>query len=117
IRYPNIKIIISHLGGLIPSFLDRMDHQLGAHDLAEPASATACRFYYDTVGHGSAAALLAAWKAFGADHLVPGSDWPVLLRSETYKETFDYVRQSELPRADIEQIIDRNAPALFNLPA
>jgi len=117
IRYPNLKIIISHLGGLIPTFLDRMDHQIGPHALAEPASTTARRFYYDTVGHGSAAALLAAWKAFGADHLVPGSDWPVLLASETYVETFDYVRRSELPQDDIDKIIHRNAPALFNLPA
>jgi predicted TIM-barrel fold metal-dependent hydrolase len=65
------------------------------------------------VGHGCEAALLAAWKAFGADHLVPGSDWPVLLTSESYRETFDYVRHSDLPPDDIERIVNRNAPALF----
>lgn len=117
LRYPQIKIIISHLGGLMPTFLGRMDHQLGAHDLAEAASTTARRFYYDTVGHGCEAALLAAWKAFGADHLVPGSDWPVLLASETYKATFDYVRRSDLPAGDIDRIIHQNAPVLFHLPA
>jgi len=41
----------------------------------------------------------------------------VLLASETYVETFDYVRRSELPQDDIDKIIHRNAPALFNLPA
>jgi predicted TIM-barrel fold metal-dependent hydrolase len=113
LRYPNVKVIISHLGGLMPNFLGRMDHQLGPHALAEPASATARRFYYDTVGHGCEAALLAAWKAFGADHLVPGSDWPVLLRGESYKATFDYVRHSDIPADDVDKIIHRNAPALF----
>jgi hypothetical protein len=54
--------------------LDRIQH-----DLPEPPSATARRFYYDTVGHGSQAALLCAWKAFGATHILPGSDFPVLL--------------------------------------
>ena len=60
-------------------------------------SVTARRFYYDTVGHGSQAALLCAWKAFGADHLVAGSDYPVLLAFETYRQTFHYIREVGLP--------------------
>jgi predicted TIM-barrel fold metal-dependent hydrolase len=117
-RYPNIRFVISHLGGLMPMLLQRMDHQLRpAEPLPEPPSVTARRFYYDTVGHGSHAALLCAWKAFGADHLVPGSDWPVLLADESYSETFGYIREVGLPAEDVEQILDRTAPALFKMPA
>ncbi len=129
VRYPNIKILISHLGGMIAVNLQRMDHQfpgsplLGATvagqeasaGLAEAPSATARRLYYDTVGHGSHAALLAAWKSFGADHIVPGSDYPVLLASEPYAETFAYVREVGLPEADVDKILNQNAPALFGL--
>jgi predicted TIM-barrel fold metal-dependent hydrolase len=115
LRYPRIKIIISHLGGLMPMLLQRMDHQMPLKGLAEPPSVTARRLYYDTVGHGSQAALLCAWKAFGAEHLVPGSDWPVLLGHETYKQTFDYVRDCGLPEADVDQILKKNAPALLGL--
>src|SRR5437870_3647185 len=75
-RYPNITYVIPHLGGLIPMQLQRLDNQAPRQypDLPERPSVTARRFYYDTVGHGSQAALLCAWKAFGADHLVAGGD-------------------------------------------
>jgi predicted TIM-barrel fold metal-dependent hydrolase len=130
IRYPNIKIIISHLGGMTSVNLHRMDHQMpgspllgsaltereGAADrLAEPPSTTARRLYYDTVGHGSKAALLAACEAFGAEHIVPGSDYPVLLASESYAETFGYIREVGLPDSNVDLILNRNAPALFGL--
>jgi len=114
-RFPNITFIIPHLGGLIPMLLHRLDNQysMGAHDLPEPPSVTARRFYYDTVGHGSAAALTCAWKAFGADHILPGSDFPVLLSWETYAKTFSWIREAGLPAQDVEQILERTAPAVL----
>jgi 6-methylsalicylate decarboxylase len=114
-RFPNVKVIVAHLGGLIPMLLHRLDHQLPpAHpNLPEAPSITARRFYYDTVGHGSPAALLCAWKAFGAEHLVPGSDWPVLLANETYSETMNWVRDVGLPANDVAQILARSAPAVL----
>jgi predicted TIM-barrel fold metal-dependent hydrolase len=115
IRYPNIRVIISHLGGVVPMLLDRMDHQMRREHLTEAPSGTARRFYYDTVGHGSHAALLAAWKAFGADRILPGSDYPVLLASEPYGETFSYIKDVGLPGDDADRILNRNAPALFGL--
>jgi hypothetical protein len=89
-RYPRITYVIPHLGGLIPMQLQRLDNQAPRQhpDLPEPPSVTARRFYYDIVGHGSHAALLCAWKAFGADHLVAGSDYPVLLAFEPYRQNF-----------------------------
>jgi predicted TIM-barrel fold metal-dependent hydrolase len=116
-RYPHITYIIPHLGGIIPMLLQRLDNQAPSQhpDLQEPPSTTARRFYYDTVGHGSQAALLCAWKAFGADHLVAGSDYPVLLAFETYRQTFHYIRESSLPAADIDQILHHNAQRLLGL--
>ena len=115
-RYPNIKIIVPHFGGILPMLLQRLDNQDAAHhpDLPERPSVTARRFYYDTVGHGSQAALLCAWQAFGAEHLVTGSDYPVLLQFESYKRTFDYINDSKLlPAGDIDMILNRNAGGLF----
>src|SRR5438034_9000241 len=118
-RYPNITYVIPHLGGLIPMQLQRLDNQVPRNypDLPERPSLTARRFYYDTVAHGSHAALLCAWKAFGADHLLPGSDYPVLLAHETYARTFSWIREVDLPVADIDQILERTAPAVLNLGA
>jgi predicted TIM-barrel fold metal-dependent hydrolase len=85
-RYPNIKFIVPHLGGPIPMLLNRLDKQgVQAHpDLPELPSVTAKRFWYDTVCYGSKAAFSCALEAFGADHLVTGSDYPILLDWEDY---------------------------------
>lgn len=111
-RFPDIRFIIPHFGGILPMLLNRLDGQLPKNGAVEPPSATARRFYYDTVGWGSAAALAAAITAFGAEKLVPGSDWPILLGWESYKTTFDHIRHSGLPEPDIDQILERNVPGL-----
>jgi predicted TIM-barrel fold metal-dependent hydrolase len=117
-RFPAIKYVIPHLGGIIPMQLQRLDNQAPRQhpNLPEPPSVTARRFYYDTVGHGSPAALLCAWKAFGADHLVAGSDYPVLLSFETYRQTFHYIRELGLPAADVEKILEHNTQIVLGLP-
>ena len=117
-RYPNITYVIPHLGGLIPMQLQRLDNQVPRNypDLPERPSVTARRFYYDTVGHGSHAALLCAWKAFGADQIVAGSDYPVLMAFETYRQTFHYVRECGLPTEDVDKILNHNAQRILGLP-
>jgi predicted TIM-barrel fold metal-dependent hydrolase len=116
-RYPRITYVIPHLGGIIPLLLQRLDNQVPRQypDLPERPSVTARRFYYDTVGHGSQAALLCAWKAFGPDQLVAGSDYPVLLSFETYRQTFHYIRESSLPEADVDTILNHNAQKVLGL--
>ena len=114
-RYPNIKFIVPHLGGPIPMLLHRLDQQ-GQRDhpnLAEAPSVTAKKFYYDTVCYGSKAAFICALEAFGADHLVTGSDYPVLQDYEEYKETFAYIERLGLPKADTDKILHHNAQGLF----
>jgi predicted TIM-barrel fold metal-dependent hydrolase len=114
-RFPAITFIVPHLGGPIPMLLARLDRQMSTQErgLPEPPSVTARRFYYDTVCHGSHAALTCARMAFGADHLLPGSDFPILLDYESYERTFSWIREAGLPAADVDQILERNAPALL----
>jgi 6-methylsalicylate decarboxylase len=114
-RYPDLKFIIPHLGGSLPMLLNRLDNQLPmtAPDLPEPPSRTARRFFYDTVSHGSQAALRCAVDAFGSDRIVPGSDYPVLLPFESYRETFDYLRKAGLPEPSVRKILVTNTNQLF----
>jgi len=116
-RYPNIKIVVAHYGGVMPMILDRLDHEATTRvpGLAEPPSVTARRLYYDTVGHGSKVALWAAWKAFGADHLMAGSDYPITLFFEPYAKNFDCIREADLPAADVQRIMSGTARELLGL--
>ena len=116
-RFPDIRMIVPHLGGPIPMLLPRLDNQfsMAARNLPEPPSVTAKRFYYDTVGHGSHAALWCAYKAFGADHVLVGSDFPVLLAWETYDRTINWVREAGLPPEDLEQILEKTAATLLGV--
>jgi 6-methylsalicylate decarboxylase len=118
-RFPDISFIVPHLGGALPMLLNRLDNQLplSRPELPEKPSATACRFYYDTVGHGSAAALRCAVDAFGADRILPGSDCPVLLAFESYRDTFAYLSDAGLDDAAQRRILSTNAEALFPAPA
>lgn len=112
-RFPDIRFIIPHFGGILPMLLERLDGQLPTPGLSERPSETARRFFYDTVGWGSRAALAAAVEAFGATQLVPGSDWPILLPWESYKTTFDHIRDSGLPVSAIDAILETNVPKLL----
>lgn len=114
-RFPSVRFIVPHFGGLLPTLLARLDGQMVQEEFAEPPSATARRFFYDTVGWGSRPALLAAVAAFGAEQLVPGSDFPVLLPWESYAQTFAHLREAGLPTSDVDRILYRNAPQLLGL--
>jgi predicted TIM-barrel fold metal-dependent hydrolase len=114
-RFPNLKFVIPHLGGALPMLLSRLDNQLPltVSDLPEPPSQTARRFFYDTVGHGSQAALRCAVDAFGSDRIVPGSDYPVLLPFESYRDTFDYLRHANLGDEALRNILVNNTTQLL----
>jgi 6-methylsalicylate decarboxylase len=116
-RYPRIKFIVPHLGGPIPMLMNRLDKQgqgpRGHPNLAEAPSVTARRFYYDTVCYGSKPAFLCALEAFGASHIVAGSDYPMLQDWEVYRETFAYIERLGLPREVTDGILHHNAQRLF----
>ena len=109
-RYPNMRIIASHLGGALPMLLNRADHQVPweAPDTPELPSVAVRRMWFDTVGHDHAPALRAAVDSFGADRLVLGTDFPY----QDYQAAIDYVGRT-LSAEDATTILDANAAALF----
>src|SRR5262249_2938054 len=84
LRYPNIKIIVPHLGGALAALVNRIDSHksMFAPDSPEPPSTTMKRFWYDTVAQGNARGLRLAREVFGADRLVYGSDYPYQLHGQ-----------------------------------
>jgi predicted TIM-barrel fold metal-dependent hydrolase len=115
-RYPNIKIINSHLGGALPMLLQRADDQYSweAPDTPELPSVAARRMWYDTVGHGHVPALRCAIGSFGADRLLLGTDFPYE-NGDTYVRAVDYISDPQIDQAAARAILDRNASALLGI--
>lgn len=115
-RYPNIKIIVPHLGGTLPFLMQRLDDAVGRQMLAgiKPAvtkpSEAVRSFYWDTVNNYPVA-LRCACEAFGADHIMLGTDFPFIL----FKPCVEYVQRSGLPASDVDAILERNAQHLLGL--
>ena len=117
-RFPEMKIIVPHLGGLLPMTLERLDQTVAweAPNTPEPPSRAALRMWYDTVGHDQVPALQAAAATFGAERLLFGTDFP-FQPGELFQTTVDYIRRAGLPEEEVNAILDRNAAALFGLGA
>ena len=115
-RYPNVKIINSHLGGALPMLLQRADDQYRweAPDTPEPPSVAARRMWYDTVGHGHVPALRCAIDSFGADRLMLGTDFPYE-NGDIFVRAVDYISDPQIDPAAARAILDHNASALLGI--
>jgi 6-methylsalicylate decarboxylase len=115
-RYPNIKIINSHLGGALPMLVQRADDQYRweAPDTPEPPSVSARRMWYDTVGHGHVPALRCAIDSFGADRLVLGTDFPYE-NGDAFVRAVDHINDTQIGASAARAILDKNASALLGI--
>ena len=115
-RYPNIKIINSHLGGALPMLLQRADDQYRweAPGTPERPSVAARRMWYDTVGHGHVPALRCAIDSFGADRLLLGTDFPYE-NGDTFVRAIDYISDPHIDADAARAILEQNAGALLNI--
>jgi predicted TIM-barrel fold metal-dependent hydrolase len=114
-RFPKMKIINSHLGGLLPMVLQRLDNQYSwENPLPEKPSITAKRMWYDSVGHGWPPALRAAVDSLGADRIVLGTDFPYE-PGELFKRAVGYIGRAGLKQEDVERILDKNAAAVLGM--
>lgn len=114
-RYPNVKIINSHLGGALPMLLQRADNYLWeAPDTPERPSIAARRMWYDTVGHGHVPALRCAIDSLGASQLVLGTDFP-FEAGDIFVRAIEYINDPQIGREDAEAILEGNAMALFEM--
>lgn len=119
-RFPNVKIIVPHLGGTLPFLMQRLDNLADMErgrgtrlDIKEPPSRTVKRLWFDTV-NSYPPALRCACEAFGADRLMLGTDWPYLVGPK-FKRCVTYVEESGLPKTDVDAILDTNAGRLLGI--
>ena len=114
-RYPNLKIILPHLGG----FLAFVRHRLGRGGAramrGEDAPPVQMRkFWYDTA-NGEPGALRLAITAYGIDRLVFGSDFPYW-KGESYDHAVAYLALAGLSERELAAVRYENARALLGGP-
>jgi predicted TIM-barrel fold metal-dependent hydrolase len=128
-RYPRLKIITHHAGGMIPFFhkrielawdfnVERMGYQHDGATLARPPLEYYRRFYCDTAIQGNTPALMCAYEFFGPDHMVFATDTPYdnELGARLYRETIPAVQAMPIDEEDRRKILSGNARRLFRLP-
>ena len=127
-RYPNLKIVTHHAGGMIPYFhkrielawdfnVARMGYQRDGQTLTRRPVDYYRMFYCDTAIQGNTPALMCAYEFFGAGHMVFATDMPYddELGARLYRETIPAVRAMPIAEGERDQILFGNAKRLFRL--
>jgi 6-methylsalicylate decarboxylase len=111
-RFPNMKIIIPHLGGTLPFLIRRLDLQ-AAQFLpkgAEKPSVLLRSFWCDTV-NGHPPSLREACACYGTDKILLGTDYPYW-RNEM-KLCVDFVKQIGLTAPEVAAILGGTSQGLL----
>ena len=130
-RYPNLRILTHHAGGMVPHFAGRIGpglDQLGARTPEEDLGALARRlrkrpfdyykmFYGDTALFGAEHALRCAIEFFGVDHMLFGSDMPFDPEKgpQFIRETIANLDAIGLRPADRQRIDEQNARRVLRI--
>ena len=128
-KYPNLKIITHHGGGMIPYFEQRIYQHYGQQtmrpsgDYVRALSKTPLEyykmFYNDTAIHGNTPALTCAYEFCGADHIVLGADFPLgdhYFGFRSYRQTINAIEAMNISADEKQKIFAGNALNLLKIP-
>ncbi len=115
-RYPDVRIICSHLGGALPMIPFRADDHVAweAPDTPEAPSRAMRRMWYDTVSHCHAPALRCAIESFGFERILLGTDFPYE-DGDTFVRAVDYIDDAAGSPNQALAILETNAMGLFGI--
>jgi predicted TIM-barrel fold metal-dependent hydrolase len=106
-KYPDIKFITHHCGGMVPFHYRRV---------AEVPVASLRKFYADTAVLGVTPALMCGYDFFGADHILFGTDMRISRDIDKTTGTIHAIEEMAIPDADKQKIYEGNARRLLKLP-
>jgi uncharacterized protein len=113
-RHPRLKLIIGHMGEMLPMMLQRIDEvsALDTDHLTRPVSRTILdQVWLTTSGIFSEPPLLAALLTFGIDRIMFSVDYPYSSNAKGH----DFLGRLSLAPADMAKFAHRNADALLKL--
>lgn len=128
-KYPDLKIVTHHCGGMVPYFAGRIagayaqaEKVHGEHfvrQLKKPVLDYFRMFYADTAVAGNTAALMCGYDFFGPDHILFGSDMPFdyQLGDRNTRETIRAIERMAISESDKRRILEENARRVLRLPA
>ena len=119
-RYPSLKIVMHHLGAMLPFFARRIeinaDKFLGDR-LSKPISEYWKNIYGDTAVDGTKAAYPCGYAFFGPDRMMYGSDYPFGEEEgeKFIRENLAGVRSMNIAAEDMEKLLGGNAKRLLKI--
>jgi predicted TIM-barrel fold metal-dependent hydrolase len=126
-KYPGIKFITHHLGGMIPYYADRIvvHYNNGLERLGEKFFPGLKKhpieyfkmFYNDTALNGNASGLMCGYQFFGEDHLLFASDMPYSVEhgAIAIRGTVEAINAMDIPESSRKKIYEGNARRLMHL--
>lgn len=128
-KYPNLKIVTHHCGGMIPYYQQRIYQHYGQAStrpagkylraLSKAPLEYYKMFYNDTAIHGNTAALMCAYDLCGADHLVFGADMPLgdyYFGFRSYRQTINAIEAMNITDEEKKKIFVDNVLSLLRIP-
>ena len=111
-RYPDLKVILGHLGEGLPFLLDRMDEALNRGARPVAFKQTFCdHFYVTTSGFFSTPALLCTILEMGIDRVMFSVDWPFVENAPGMK----WMETVPLSEEDRRKMFHANAQKLLKM--
>jgi len=115
-KYPNLRLCLSHGGGLLAFNIWRLDHSYGLRPnlkrtIPQKPSEYLRKLYFDTIVH-SVSALEYLVKVVGADRIVIGTDYPMAMGDF---EAVRKIKDLHLSDAERELVLGGNAARALNL--
>jgi aminocarboxymuconate-semialdehyde decarboxylase len=115
-KYPNLKVIVSHLGGGIPFLYERIEFGFRAYPeckekILKPPGLYLKKLYYDTVSFHEPA-LLCTYLTVGSGQMVLGSDYPHVIGD--LKKSVISIEKLNISFEEKEKIFSENARKILS---
>ena len=112
LKFPHVKFIFAHYGGVLPLVKERFDTTYAmlrkrdfVKDIQKKPSEFFKNLYFDTSGSKSPASLLCALEITDPSHILFGSDFPA---NQEPAETISVIKQLSVEQKDKELILEAN---------
>ncbi|UCG53907.1 MAG: amidohydrolase, partial [Dehalococcoidia bacterium] len=126
-RWPNLKVVTHHTGGMVPYYADRIrtfheGRSMTQQDkylvgLTKAPLDYYKMFYADTALYGNSPGLMLGRSFFGVDHLLFSTDFPFAghYGERVTRQTIAAIEEMDISEMEKRQIYENNARKVFKL--